>query len=343
MVEFRSDTFTRPTAGMRAAMAAAEVGDDVWREDPTVRALEERAAAIVGKEAGLFVPSGAMGNAIGVRIGASHGEEIYAHETSHVVASEAGGPAALWGVTVRGLHAPAGLFDVAELERWIPGDQDDPHVARSRLVCIENTSMQGMGAPWPLDRLEAIAAAARGRGLTVHIDGARLFNAVVAQGVGADVICRHADTVTFCLSKGLGAPVGSVVCGSREAIALGLRLRKLLGGGMRQAGIIAAAGLYALEHHVERLADDHANARLLADGLAATARLAVDPALVQTNVVLAGLTRGADTAAGVCAELAAVGVLAAPYDDRTIRFVTCLEVDRAAVEGALSVAGPVLR
>jgi threonine aldolase len=166
---------------------------------------------------------------------------------------------------------------------------------------------------------------------------------VVAQGVGADVICRHADTVTFCLSKGLGAPVGSVVCGSREAIALGLRLRKLLGGGMRQAGIIAAAGLYALEHHVERLADDHANARLLADGLAATARLAVDPALVQTNVVLATLTRGADTAAGVCAELAAVGVLAAPYDDRTIRFVTCLEVDRAAVEGALSVAGPVLR
>jgi threonine aldolase len=343
MHEFRSDTFTRPGEPMRRAMASAEVGDDVWGEDPTVRLLEERGAALVGMEAGLFVSSGSLGNAIGVALGAPHGTEAYAHERSHIVENETGGPAALWGVSVRQLRGDDGFFTAEELLRWVPTDPDDPHHAPSSLVCVENTSMHAMGAPWPLDRLAAVSAAARSRGLALHMDGARLFNAAVAQGVGADVICAHVDTVTFCLSKGLGAPIGSILAGSSAAIARARRLRKLLGGGTRQAGILAAAGLYALDHHVDRLADDHANARRLAEGIAEGSRLAIDPALVRTNMVLACCARPGDTAAAVCEDLRAVGVLAAPYDALTVRFATSYEVDAAGIEAALAAASTVLR
>ncbi len=343
MLEFRSDTFTRPSTAMRAAMAAAEVGDDVWGEDPTVRALEERAAALVGKESGLFVSSGSLGNAIGVALGAAHGTEAYAHERSHIVENETGGPAALWGVTVRQVRGEDGFFTPAELARWVPGDPDDPHRAPPSLVCVENTSMHAMGAAWPLAQLSSVAAAARARGLALHMDGARLFNAVVAQGVGADVICANVDTVTFCLSKGLGAPIGSILAGPAASIARARRLRKLLGGGTRQAGIIAAAGLYALDHNIDRLADDHVNARRLADGIATGSRLAIDPSLVTTNMVVACCAREGDNAAAVCRDLAAVGVLAAPYDALSVRFATSLEVDAAGIEAALAKASPVLR
>ena len=265
MYEFRSDTFTRPTEAMRRAMATAEVGDDVWGEDPTVIALEERAAAAVGKEAAVFVPSGTMGNAIGLRLHAGQGDALWAHDTSHVIDNEGGGPAALWGILARGLATPDGFFTAADLRAVVPEDDTDHHHAIARLVCIENTSTAAQGAPWPVEQLAEIRSYAHARGMKVHMDGARLFNAAVALGVGADVICREVDTVQFCLSKGLGAPVGSIIAGTAEEMVRADRYRKLLGGGMRQAGIVAAAGIHALDHHVARLADDHANARRLAE------------------------------------------------------------------------------
>jgi threonine aldolase len=336
--EFRSDTFTRPTEAMRRVMATAEVGDDVWGEDPTVIALEERAAAAVGKEAAVFVPSGTMGNAIGMRLHAGQGDALWAHDSSHVIDNEGGGPATLWGILPRGIATGGGFFGAGELRELVPEDDSDHHHAIARLVCVENTSTAAQGAPWPLDQLAEIRSFAHGRGMKVHMDGARLFNAAVALGVGADVICREVDTIQFCLSKGLGAPVGSIIAGTREEMVRADRYRKLLGGGMRQAGIVAAAGIHALDHHVERLADDHANARRLAEGIAAGSRLEADPAEVPTNIVLAACTRDSDTAAGVCDELAAVGVMAAPYDRTRIRFVTSLEVDAAGVEAALEAA-----
>lgn len=342
MYEFRSDTFTRPTEAMRRAMATAEVGDDVWGEDPTVIALEERAAAAVGKEAAVFVPSGTMGNAIGMRLHAGQGDALWAHDSSHVIDNEGGGPAALWGILPRGIATPDGFFGADELRALVPEDDSDHHHAIARLVCIENTSTVAQGAPWPIERLAEIRSFAHARGMKVHMDGARLFNAAVALGVGADVICREVDTVQFCLSKGLGAPVGSVIAGSAGEMVRADRYRKLLGGGMRQAGIVAAAGIHALDHHVERLADDHANARSLAEGLAAGGRLAVDPSAVSTNIVLAACTRAGDTAESVCDALGAVGVMAAPYDRLRIRFVTSLEVDAGGVEAALEAAARVI-
>ncbi len=342
MYEFRSDTFTRPTEAMRRAMATAVVGDDVWGEDPTVIALEERAAAAVGKEAALFVPSGTMGNAIGMHLHAGQGDALWAHDASHVIDNEGGGPATLWGILPRGIATPDGFFGAGELRALVPEDDTDHHHAIARLVCVENTSTAAQGAPWPIERLAEIRAYAHARGMKVHMDGARLFNAAVALGVGADVICREVDTVQFCLSKGLGAPVGSIVAGSAAEMVRADRYRKLLGGGMRQAGIVAAAGIHALDHHVERLADDHANARRLAEGLAAGSRLAVDPSAVATNIVLAACTLEADTAQSVCDELEAVGVLAAPYDRLRIRFVTSLEVDAGGVEAALEAAARVI-
>jgi threonine aldolase len=344
MYEFRSDTFTRPTDAMRAAMAAAEVGDDVWGEDPTVRALEERAAEAVGKEAAVLVPSGTMGNALGVRVHCAQGDELYAAADAHVCKWEVGGPAALWGVQVRMLPAVDGRPTVDALREVVPfGAGDDPHLAIPRLVWVENTAGDPGGRVWPLAELDAYTGAARELGLAVHVDGARLFNAAVALGVPAAEIARRADTVQFCLSKGLGAPVGSVLAGSDDAIRRARRFRKLLGGGMRQAGILAAAGLHALEHHVARLADDHRNARTLAEGLAETGRLSVDVDRVETNIVLADVVRPDDDAAAVARELAAVGVLTAPLTARRLRFVTSLEVDAGGVRAALSAAGPVLR
>jgi threonine aldolase len=307
-----------------------------------VIALEERAAAAVGKEAAVFVPSGTMGNAIGIRLHAGQGDALWAHDSSHVIDNEGGGPAALWGILARGLATPGGFFGADDLRAVVPEDDTDHHHAIARLVCIENTSTAGQGAPWPVERLAEVRSYAHARGMKVHMDGARLFNAAVALGVGADVICREVDTIQFCLSKGLGAPVGSIIAGSADEMVRADRYRKLLGGGMRQAGIIAAAGIHALDHHVERLADDHANARRLAEGLAAGSRLAADPSAVPTNIVLAACTRDGDTAASVCDELAAVGVMAAPYDRTRIRFVTSLEVDAGGVEAALGAAARVI-
>ena len=332
MYEFRSDTFTRPTEAMRRAMATAEVGDDVWGEDPTVIALEERAAAAVGKEAAIFVPSGTMGNAIGVRLHAGQGDALWAHDTSHVIDNEGGGPAALWGILPRGmLPAPDGLLRRRPtLRALVPRGRHRPP-PRDRPAGLRREHVDRRAG-------RAVAARAAGRdrartrtraGMKVHMDGARLFNAAVALGVGADVICREVDTVQFCLSKGLGAPVGSMIAGTAEEMVRADRYRKLLGGGMRQAGIVAAAGIHALDHHVERLADDHANARRLAEGLAAPARGSRSTRRAVRDQHRAGRAAPATATRlrASCDELAAVGVLAAPYDRTRIRFVTSLEVD----------------
>jgi len=334
-------TSPRPAAWRWRPDAAGQVINIGSGRNYTVLEVAQKAAAAVGKEDALFVSSGTMGNAIGVRLHAGQGDELYGHETAHILRNEAGGPAALWGVMARGLRGAEGWFDPETLVAALQ-DPDDPHHARSRLVCVENTATDGCGAPWPLERLAGLAATAREHGLALHMDGARLFNAATALGVDATQITRHVDTVQFCLSKGLGAPVGSIIAGTTEQIATARRLRKLLGGGMRQAGVIAAAGLYALEHNVERLPEDHDNARRLAEGLAGFPRLEVDVDAVRTNIVIASCARAGDSARAVCADLAGVGVMAGGYDPQRVRFVTSLEVDRAAIDEALAAAGAVL-
>ncbi len=327
-IDLRSDTVTRPTPAMREAMARAEVGDDVYGEDPTVSRLEAAAAARVGKEAAVFVPSGTMANQIALRVHTRSGDAALAGHGSHVVLYEAGAPAALAGVTMHPIGSD-GLFDADDVLRSIA--PDDAHFPATRLVCVENTHAQSGGRVFPLDAIRRIAGVARERRLLLHLDGARLFNAEVASGVQAAEWAAPFDSVSFCLSKGLGAPVGSLVCGSRELAARARRVRKLYGGGMRQAGILAAAGLFALEHHIKRLADDHAHARLLARGLAALPGVAEvrDP---ETNIAA---FRVADAGRFVAASRAK-GVLLGALDRDWVRAVTHLDVSGADVEDALS-------
>src|SRR3954447_12374254 len=259
-IDLRSDTVTRPTPAMRRAMAEAEVGDDVLGEDPTVLELERRTAELLGKEAALFVPSGTMANQIAVGVHAGQGDELICDATSHIYVWEGGGIARLWGATTRTVSGDRGLIDLSTIKGMIR--PDDSHYVRTRLVCLENTHNRGGGRVHPLGQVAAISAWARGHGLAMHLDGARLMNAVVASGVPAAEWASHFDTVSVCFSKGLGAPVGSILAGTAEAIRKAHRLRKAFGGGMRQAGILAAAALYALDHHVERLAEDHRHAQI---------------------------------------------------------------------------------
>jgi threonine aldolase len=263
-IDLRSDTVTRPTAAMRQIMASAEVGDDVYGEDPSIRRLEEAAAARLGMEAALFVPSGTMANQVALRSLTRPGDLVFASEHAHLLVYESGAAAALSGLQVETLGS-GGLFDGADLRGALT--PHDSHYPISRVVAVENTHNRSGGRVFPLDLAKDLATVAREAGLALHLDGARIFNAEVATGTPVQEWARLFDTVSFCLSKGLGAPVGSLICGSRERLPTLHRARKLLGGGMRQAGILAAAGLHALEHHVERLADDHANAKRLALGL----------------------------------------------------------------------------
>jgi threonine aldolase len=325
-VDLRSDTVTRPTAAMRAAMAAAEVGDDVYGEDPTVNLLQETAARRVGKEAALFVPSGTMANQIAIRLHTHHGDLVLAGEGAHCLRFESGAAAAISGVQVRTL-ASGGLFDAADLRAAIT--PPDHHHPPTTLVAIENTHNAAGGRVFPHAALGAIAAVARERKLRLHLDGARLFNAEVASGIPAAEWARPFDTVSFCLSKGLGAPVGSLLCGSAAAIDGAHRLRKMLGGGMRQAGILAAAGLYALEHHVGRLADDHRNARRFAAGLAALgATVEGEP---ETNIVMFRVPRPESFSARARAH----GVLINAAAPGRFRAVLHLDVSTEDVEQAL--------
>jgi len=325
---------------MRRAMAEAEVGDDVFGDDPTVNHLQERVAALLEKEASLYVASGTMGNEVAIRALTEPGDEIILHRDSHVYVYEGGAPALLSGCSFHLLDGARGLFGDADVHAAVRAD--DEHMPRSRLVVVENTQNRGGGAVWPLAQVAAVARAARAHDLRLHLDGARLMNACVASGHAPAEYARHADTVSICFSKGLGAPIGSAIAGTREVIHRARRARKVFGGGMRQAGIIAAAALYALDHNIERLAEDHANARRLAEGLAATPGITLDPAAVETNIVYFDL----DPAIGAeafCRALHDAGVWMLSVSATRVRAVTHLDVSRAGIEQAIAIVGRTLR
>jgi threonine aldolase len=340
---------------MREAMARAEVGDDVFGDDPTVNRLQERVAELLGKEAGLFVPSGTMANQRALGVLCRPGEEAISDEGAHCVSFEGGASAALWGVQMRTIAAERGLLEPASVEAAIRANADAfeaasgpvaeaarrmaDHYPRSRVLVIENTHNRGGGSVYPLARVRELSALARRRRLSVYLDGARLFNAAAASGVAAKDYAAEAILVSVCLSKGLGAPAGSVLCGSKELVAQARRLRKMLGGAMRQSGILAAAGLYALEHNLGRLAEDHENARRLAEGLKSFEGVRV-PQKVETNIVFASFP--GRSAQQLCLKLLEAGILAYPGGPDSIRFVTHLDAPAKAIDEALGRMGRVL-
>jgi len=329
VVDLRSDTVTRPTPEMRRAMAEAEVGDDVFGEDPTVNRLEAIAAERLGKEAGLFVTSGTMGNQVCLMAHTQRGDEIILDENSHIFNYEVAALAVLSAVQPRTLHGRHGILDPEDVRRAIR--PPNVHHPKDTLVCVESTHNRGGGTVYPLETLRAIHRIATEHGLAVHLDGARVFNACVATGVPVREVAAQADSVTFCLSKGLGAPVGSVVTGTRAFIDRARRARKMLGGGMRQAGILAAAGIVALETMVDRLREDHENARVLADGLARLPGIQIDLNLVQTNIVIFSVNRKDLDAAGLILKLGEQGIKAFAIGQDRIRMVTHKDLDRAGI------------
>ena len=340
IVDLRSDTLTQPTPQMRAAMAAAEVGDDVFGEDPTVNALEAQCAALAGKDAAVFVPSGTMANAIACKVHTQPGDEVIVERTSHLYRYEAAGFAVIAGVSVATLDADRGLLDPQQVHDAVR--MTDVHQPPSRVLWLENTHNYGGGSCYPLDQLRAVCAAGREHGLAIHLDGARVFNACVAQGVALADIARECDTLNFCFSKGLGCPVGSVFMGSHDVVGQARRVRKILGGGMRQAGVLAAAARYALEHHIDRLAEDHANAQFLAEGLDGAGGLRIKGGSVETNIVYFDTTQCTQSAMELFGELAGEGVRCLPLSPTMLRMVTHLDVTREQVEHAVTVGRRVL-
>jgi threonine aldolase len=333
-INLYSDTQTRPTAGMRAAIAAAEVGDEQRGQDPTTRALEERVAGLLGHEAAVFLPSGTMCNEIALLLHIRPGgDELIVDRTAHPVNSEAGGPAALAGAMVRTLDGAGGIFTAAQLEAALrtPGNR---YMPRSRLAWVEQTTNHGGGRVWPLQAIEEVLATATRHGLRTHLDGARLLNAVVASGVPASEYAGGFDTAWIDFTKGLGAPVGAVLAGSEELITEAWRHKQMLGGALRQSGIVAAGCLYALDHHVERLAEDHAHARLLAEGLAGLPGVAIDAATVETNIVIFEVSDAPALVAQVADDVELQAL-----DARRVRAVTHLDVGRADIDRALSAIG----
>ncbi len=331
----RSDTVTKPTSAMRRAMAEAEVGDDVFGEDPTVQALEARTAELLGKEAALFVPSGTMANQIAVAVHTRPGDELICAATSHVYVWEAGGIARHSGVTARTFESDFGLLSVDDIKDMIR--PNDVHYARTRLVWLENTHNRGGGRIQSVASTSAIRHWARENALAMHLDGARLFNAAVATGEPAIAWSQHFDTVSVCFSKGLGAPVGSALAGSAETIKAARGVRKLMGGAMRQAGIIAAGALYALEHHIDRLADDHSHAQILAQAFENSEGFSLESEPVETNLVWVAVDPSLGSAAEVSAYLKSRGILVAALGSRLIRACTHLDVTREDVEYVASV------
>jgi threonine aldolase len=327
LIDLRSDTVTRPTQVMRRAIAEAEVGDDVLGEDPTVDRLEEYVAELLGKEAALYCPSGTMTNQIGVHVATKRGDEVVLHEAAHIFSYEAGAPALLSGVQVRPVPGEGGIIAPEALRAAVR--PENVHFPRPKLLCLENTHNVAGGKIFPLEEFATVASEARELGLKVHLDGARLFNAQIATGISAREWCEHADTVSA--SKGLGAPVGSLLAGDEEVIREARRARKAFGGGMRQAGVIAVASLYAFEHHVERLAEDHERAKRLAVGLD-EAGYRVEPP--ETNIVLVEV----GDADGFLRTLAGEGVRATRRSKNTIRFVTHLDVGDEEIDAAVGAA-----
>ena len=342
IVDLRSDTVTRPSSAMREAMAHAAVGDDVYGEDPTVNLLQERVAALLGKEAALYVPSGTMANQIAIAVQTRPGDSVLVSQGAHCMVFESGAAGALAGVQFDVIGDGRGHFTAAEVAAHI--SPDNHHFAPTTMVAVENTHNRGGGSIFPQREIAAIAEVARTHRLAYHLDGARILNAAVASGISARELAAPFDTVSLCLSKGLGAPVGSLLAGSKALIHRAHRRRKMLGGGMRQAGILAAGGLYALENNVARLAEDHANARRFAEPLARTPGVVLDAATVETNIVIWELAPEVPMdAAAFVARARDKGLLLNAVAARRLRAVTHLDVDAAACSAAAEIAAAVLR
>jgi threonine aldolase len=336
LIDLRSDTVTMPSEPMRELMAKAAVGDDVFSEDPTVNALQERCAELMGKEAALLVPTGTMGNLVALLIMARTGEEVIADGLSHIFMFEAAGAAAVGGIQIWPVETSKGVMTSEQVQAAIRPWNDD-HQPRTAALAIENTHNRHSGAVWPLADLEAAVETAKRHGLAVHIDGARIFNAALALATSPATIAASADSVTFCLSKGLGCPAGSVLCGSREFIAEAKRKRKMLGGGMRQVGILAACGLYALDHMVDRVSEDHHNAQMLARGLAAVPGITCDPADAPTNIAIVGVGDKERFVEG-CRQR---GLLVSKSSGERVRLVTHYGIEARDIDRALEIAAEV--
>jgi len=332
-IDLRSDTVTQPTEEMRQAMARAEVGDDVYGEDPTVRRLEEQAAELFGKEGALLVPSGTMGNQLAVLAHTQRGDEVILEAEAHIFFYEVGGLGALAGVQTRTIRGEKGVLPAAKVREAIR--LSDIHFPRTALICLENTHNRAGGTVMGLAEMEAIGQIGKEYQIPIHLDGARIFNASTYLGLPVRVLTKDMDSVMFCLSKGLAAPIGSMLVGSAQFIARARRLRKMLGGGMRQAGVIAAAGLVALETMVDRLAEDHRRARQLAEGLLAIPGLAVDLERVQTNIVVADIGATGLSPAVFLGKLKEQGVLASAFGGNLVRFVTHKDIDDLDIDNAL--------
>ncbi|HEX5226157.1 MAG TPA: low-specificity L-threonine aldolase [Bryobacteraceae bacterium] len=340
MIDLRSDTVTRPTRAMRRAMAEAEVGDDVYREDPTVNRLEQRAAVIMGKEAGLFVPTGTMGNTIAVKMHTEHGQEVICESRAHLLDWELSMLAWFSGCQIRPVAAPDGILGWKDIEAAIR--PTSPHCAPTTLVEIENTHNMAGGAVYPQDVFEEICANAHDRGLKVHLDGARIFNAACHLNRPVRDLAASADSVMFCLSKGLGAPVGSMLVGTADDIGRARGYRKRLGGGMRQAGVLAAAGLIALEEMPHRLGEDHANARFVAGELSKMSGIGIDASHVQTNIVIFDINGTGRTPLELTAALKARGILMNGINARQMRAVTHYDVSREQCATAVAAIAEIL-
>jgi threonine aldolase len=340
LIDLRSDTVTKPTPAMRKAMAEAEVGDDVFGEDPTVNILQEKVANLLGKEASLFVPSGTMGNQLSIKSHTQPGDEVIIESSSHPYNFEAGAGAALSGIQFQCLRGVRGILDASQIEEAIrPADH---HFPVTKLVCLENTHNRGGGSIFPLEKMAEIYRLAKSKGLLVHLDGARLWNASVAAGIKPHEYAQWADSVSVCLSKGLGAPIGSLAAGSKLFIDRVHRFRKMFGGGMRQVGMIAAAGVYALDHHFERLKEDHQNAKRLAVSLKEFKGVSIDPRHVETNIVIFDIANAGITAAQVAEAMKKEGVLIHAIGKTQIRLVTHLDVTAEDIEKALKAFKKVL-
>jgi threonine aldolase len=338
IVDVRTDTLTMPSPDMRRAMADAELGDDVFGEDPTVNRLQDVVVEMFDKEAALFVSSGTMGNLLGLLVNARSGEEVIADADAHVFLAEAAGAAALGGIQIMPIRTERGIMAPEQVAQAIRAD--DQHYPRTAAVTFENTHNRHGGIAWPLTALQAASKQARDSGIAVHIDGARIFNAAIAVRASVKDLAACGDTLTFCLSKGLGAPAGSILVGPHEKIAEARRWRKMLGGGMREIGMLAAAGLYALDHMVDRLAEDHANARTLAEGLAEIKGIKLDLWRVQTNLVIFEID--GISAAGFLDECKKRGVRADANGRNRVRFVTRYGIDAEDVQRALKVVSEVM-
>jgi len=341
-VDLRSDTVTRPSAGMREAIANSEVGDDVYGEDPMLNEIERRVADLFGHEAGLFTPTGSMANQLGLRMLVKPGEEIVCDSQAHIVRAELGAAAVFSGITTRTWETPRGVIDVEQIKAFVRPD-GGPHLVSTTAIAIENTHNFGGGTIQPIDRMHAVREFATSAGLAVHLDGARLWNAHVASGVSLREYGTTADTISVCLSKGLGAPVGSVLVSTAERIAGARIWRKRYGGGMRQAGVLAAAGLYALDHNLSGLADDHARATRLGEAIATVGDGIVDLDSVQTNMVVLELAGTGWTAAELAAASREQGVLISALGPTFVRLVTHLDLDDNDIDRAIEVVTSLLR